>query len=245
MSDIRLRALERQAEVSGADSDALTFVRELQRAGLLEDSDLRPSMQARILDALARQAATGSRDDILLYMKVLDAISGYPPSKVVYTHRSDLGAAISVALMGRGVDPEAVYRVMGRIDEVWENDVGPMLDELERECEVAETEIERDRRRRRGRGGRRAPTTSLATQRTASAEQAYQLARHGDPFPGVNIDRASPWRRDGDVWRRQVDIGDGQGWTSTAWVEVAFAPGEARVLRTTVTESNEFEQEGR
>ena len=123
--DESLRELERQAEI-GDDADALAFARALERAGRLKHGkhDLRPSMQSKIANALAIQAAWGREDDIKSYLNALAAF-GYPAwySHGASLHASDLIAATVVALSAREVDPEAVYHVLSREQEVWDVEV--------------------------------------------------------------------------------------------------------------------------
>lgn len=230
--DSRLRDAERRALASGNDEDMLAWARELDRAGAFDDRlEMLPSMQVRLMDALSEQARSGGRNDILLYMKALGSI-GYPlgdrePRDAV--HSDDLRSAVACALIGRGVDPEAVWNVM-LSGSTWDTSIGPMLDQLERDCDVAMEAIRS-----------RVPPRSLTVtvRRDEAANDAYAAIRRDGYWTSVNIDEETPWRRSGNVWRREVWVSDGMGWYDTVLVTVTFARRSANVIgRTAISDSN-------
>lgn len=232
--DARLREIERRAVASGEDSDMLSWARELDRAGAFDKRlEMLPSVQVRFMDALGEQASSGKRDDVLLYMKALNSL-GYPVGTrdthdVV--HDNDLCSAIACALMDRGMDEEAVWMVMSASEHLWENTLGPMLDELEEACDEAMTVI-------RQRTPRPLP---LRARRNLAANEAYAQIRQDGYWSSVNIDDEQPWRRSENVWRRDVFVGDGMGWTDRVIVTVTFAQQSAEVLGVTAIGDNDNE----
>lgn len=226
--DEDLRELERRA-VIGDNSDVLAFLRAAERAGRsLADLDLRQSMLTKALDALSEQAASGREEDVRAYMAAL-AASGYPAGKGVVLHGSDLATAVAVALLGRELDPEAIHVVMTR-EDTWDGAIGPMLDELELECDAVARDLTMERRRRRDQERRRGAEPLPARRRTALEAEYQRLQTDNASFwASVNIESASPWRRTGDAYRREVWISDGMGWSDSVVITVTFRRGSARI----------------
>lgn len=232
-SDERLRDAKRRAETSDAAADVLTYVVELERAGMLEEGlDMLPSLQVKVMDALARQTDSGRREDVLRYMKVLSLL-GYPSAlRHEDIHSSELEAGVAVALVRRGFDPQAVFHVIRGMN-LWEEAIGPMLDELDPACEAVEEEIEAQRRARRG----------LLSRRRRAANEAYANRRRTDAdyWSNTNTDRQSPWRADGDALRRVIEVSD-QDWSDEIDVTVMFEPG-SDVVTSVTTVSRETGQD--
>lgn len=228
--DEDLRELERRATVGDA-GDVLAFVVALERAGALapDKHDLRPSMQQKVLDALAADAESNSAESIERYLKALEAF-GYPIGMGAALHGSDLTAAVAVALRGREVDPEAIYHVMSR-EDTWDGAIGPMLDELENECAAVARDLARERERARRPVLRR----TLNAQRREVADRTYEEIRRDTYWSSVNIESETPWRRSGDTYRRVVWVSDGMGWSDSINVVVSFEPDSTTVASSDAT----------